>query len=150
MVTGCFNGIYQQDSDASNNAQTVRFSQLKYIGKRYYIDGINAKNVGTTKIFTTPNEGLNFYPLFARIFVEDAQTVIVAPIITIGTNSSTYDNILASFTLTELTVTNNFLNLIIDNAITFVSPNTDVFFRIGVAATATTLILAAEIYGDYR
>lgn len=63
--------------------------------------GIDAKTTGSTLLFTSESAAERFYPTMVTIEATVANTVLAVPILQIGTNSTSYNNILAATTLTR-------------------------------------------------
>lgn len=149
MTSGCVNGIYTQVSDADSSSQNVRYTQLAGSTIKYSVSSVNAKTTGSTKIITIPSGLGSFYPTSVRIVATAANTVIVPAIVQVGTNSSTYNNILAATTLTALTAVNLYQNYPLIVALTKVDAGTDIYVNVTTGATATTLTLTVSIIGDF-
>ncbi len=111
---------------------------------------INGKTTGSTLIGTTRSNGAErFYPQIAHIILASTTGFSAAPTITIGTNSSSYDNIVASTTLTGLNASNMFyaLSLIVPQS--SIAGSTGIYINVGTGATATTYTILALARGFY-
>lgn len=115
------------------------------------IKSIDGKAVAATKIGTTVNDGRKFIPMFA-IFHVTAATAIVTPCtLSIGTNSSTYNNILAATALTGMTAIDLVMQLGMNAAASsVVAANTDIFANITVGATGTSISIDVTLLGFYK
>lgn len=148
MTVGFVNGIANQSSNASQNGQCVRWDQAGSV--RYYLGSINAKNTGATTIFTTNNNGQIFYPSRIRIIVESANTITVPAIVSVGTVAGSYIDILPATTLTALVTTSLIQNYPLSVAISSIAANTAIAINVATGATATTLTIGVEVFGDYK
>ena len=116
--------------------------------EKIVLKGVNVKNTGSTLIGTTENGSSRFYPLFAIIEIATASIITVVGAASIGTNSSSYNNILAITTLTGLTAVNNILNLNLAGVVsTSVAPNTDIYLKVTTGFIATTATADVHLLG---
>lgn len=151
--TGLINGIYTQAADGSANGELIRVSQQKAVGSRYYIGNIDATTIAATKVFTTDNNGLNFYYQFSRIILESSSGVVLNSFVySLGSNASSYNNIVSNPGLSVLTTAGSFANQFPGGGIQIASiaPNTDIYINLTGAVTATTFRIGVEIFGDYK
>lgn len=139
---------------AMNQEIGVSSSLPIWIGAAYsqqILTGINLKTTGATKIFTTPNNGLRFYPDKVTFEITAATAITVAGAASVGTNASTYNNILSISTLTGAAAVNNILSFALDLVVTnSVAPNTDIYVNITLGITATSATGSVTILGHYR
>jgi hypothetical protein len=111
----------------------------------YTVTGLNMKSTGATTIFTT--EGERFHPLFCLAEITAASSLTIGASVSVGTNSSTFNNILAA-SVTGTTVNNmlpNALSALTDS----VAPGTAVKANISIAATGTSGTLSVSVIGFY-
>lgn len=112
--------------------------------------GVNLKNTGSTKIMTTENGNRNLY-LFAAHFESSAASSIVTPATAcIGTNSTSYNNILFATALTGLTGTGIHLPVSFNATSSVVPPNTDVFVNVTIASVGTSQTGNVILIGYYK
>lgn len=123
---------------------------MSYIEKQS-TTGINAKNTGTTTIYTTENGTRNFYPSRIRFICTAGTLITIVPTISIGTNASSYNNILAATSLTGLTSASNSISYNVDAlVIPVIAANTAIIANVTVGSTATTMTIEVHIFGDYE
>ena len=115
---------------------------------RYSVAGIDAKTTGNTTLFTT-DPGRVFVPIAVVAYCSAATAITVAATITIGTNSTAYDNLVASSILSGLTAAGLFTTPVYTLGATPVAPGTDVVLKIGTAATGTSQTIEIDIIGFY-
>lgn len=102
-------------------------------------------------VFTTENATRRFYPMFVVIKVTAANTIALVPTISMGTNASSYDNILTGYVLTNLSAVNKMVKADLSAvAIDSVAPNTGIYVNITSAATASTCTLSVTLVGYYE
>ena len=111
---------------------------------------IDAKTTGSTLLFTTKSNE-RFYPTSITMEVTAASVIVGVCTLSIGTNSATYNNILAATALTGMTAANkvvsmNLTSLVIDS----IAASTGVYVNITVGATATTKTIKITIHGYYE
>lgn len=110
---------------------------------------ITGTSSGSTVIGTTENGTERFYPIFALMELTNMSGLISVATISLGTNSSTYDNIIPATVLTNLNAVNKFLKLDITSATASVAANTAIRINISGVAVATTYTLKVTIIGYY-
>lgn len=122
------------------------------VDARGSVSAIDGKATGATLVLTTEDAGQRFYPTSLRVTATAADTVAVPAAISIGTNSTDYNNVLAITTLTNLITTNLAVNIPLSllAAITgSVAPATGIYVKVTTGATATTLTLRVDLRGEY-
>lgn len=115
-----------------------------------FVVTIDAKITGSTVI--NPTEGSRrFYPVFATFEIIAASAIVGVPTLSLGTNSSTYNNIMTATALTGLTSVNKILNT--SNLLTVVAdsvaPSTEIRVNVTVGAVSTTATLKVMLHGFY-
>jgi len=110
---------------------------------------ISGISTAATAIGTTENGSQKFHPMFAVFVVRTANTITLAPTVSIGTNASTYNNILPAAVLTGLTAAALTLILPITVASSNVSSNTQVFINV-TAGTAVAMTFDVHLFGFYQ
>lgn len=112
----------------------------------YRISSVNGLTQAATPIFTVP-AGKTFYPL--RVLVEPTTvTGLITPsVVSVGTNATNYNNIMASNALTGLTGTNTISQIAADLGAIAVAAGTQVFARVITAATADAYTLRIILIG---
>lgn len=113
---------------------------------------INAKNTGATAIYTLESTSLNFYPIMIIPRVVNISNVTTPPTASIGTNSTSYNNIatssLLSTVLAALSVGSGApYNASYSPALTGGSV---IYANISVGAIATTYSIQYDIVGYYN
>lgn len=116
----------------------------------FSITGLNATATGSTLIGTTLGGSQSFHPLFVVFKMTNANTITLVPIVSVGTNSALYNNVLALTTLTGLTATGIMLPSNVVAAIGSIPASTGIFVNVGTGATATTATLEVHVFGYYN
>jgi hypothetical protein len=109
------------------------------------MEGLDATSTGDTLFDTTG--GQYFYPLTLSISVTDIAGLVTPAVISMGTNSPNYNNIVAATTLTGLNAVNKILTVNVASLITSVPPETEIYVRVSVASVATTFAFRASMTG---
>jgi hypothetical protein len=117
------------------------------------INAISTLTAVATKIATTDNATVkNFYPTQAFIeCVSSAGSIVTVAIASIGTNATSYNNIIPATAMAGLTTLGVHSPLRTTGAMYVVPPGTDIYFNIAavpVGATAQTVNVYLE--GFYR
>lgn len=123
----------------------LHFKSLQIIS----IGNINAKTVASTSIFTTENGTRTFYCIGASIECTAATLVTTPMTASIGTNSTTFNNILPVTLMTGLNAVNLHLPLFLSASQATVAPNTGIFINITIGATATAQTITVHLLGFY-
>ena len=158
MMAPLSGGLYQKDNMAYNVANGIAvkdndimlYTQLKGTFFKAITKNIDAKVAAATLIYTTDGGSKRFHPAMIRVLVSAANTVTVVPTISIGTNASTYNDLLAATALTGMTNVNNMTNYNLVALLTSVAVNTGIYVNVSVGATATTCNIDVAIFGDYE
>lgn len=111
--------------------------------------GINGKTIGDTTILTVPIGGPRFLPLKLIVFGSLLQFPITPPIVSLGTNSPNFDNIVPATLLSLAAAGSNAFQLIdIPTGAVVVAANDEALvFRVSVAAIATNYIMHVGVLG---
>jgi len=117
---------------------------------RFRTGTIDATATGATTIFTTDPESRSrkFIVTRAVIRLVNVNTLTIPPIISIGTNSSTYNNIIAATTLTSALTDTQFQGTILAAA-PVVASGTAIKVNVSTGATATACTFAVDLWGYY-
>lgn len=116
------------------------------------MNSINAKNTGNTLIYTLEASGLNFYPfgIVPRATGVGISGVTLGPSISVGSNSTAYDNIasasLLGNVLSALTGGNSLSSSVNSPAL---AGGTAIYAKVSVGAVATNYTLKYDILGYY-
>jgi hypothetical protein len=108
--------------------------------------GIDATTGGAVSLFTTENNGRRFIVVSINVVCTAANTASVGASVSIGTNSASYNNIVA-IAATSLTSANTFLGLTILPV--SIAPNTAVKVNITTPAIAISQSLRVDLVGYY-
>jgi hypothetical protein len=116
---------------------------------------VDAKTVAATKIITLPNTVFRFVAIAAHIEVVTLTgTVVVQPSLSIGTNSTAYNNLFTSSILTGTLTAVGLMSpaaLSVANAIAPLAGGTDVYARVNIATTgATVYALTIDLMGYFK
>lgn len=112
---------------------------------------VNGKNTGTTTIYTLEGSGsLNFYPTQVVLRAVSITGAAIKPTLSIGTNSSNYDNIASGSMLNTVTsllgITSQPQNVATSPAL---PSGTDIKVNVTIGATATAYTFKIDILGYY-
>lgn len=114
----------------------------------YNDTNVNLKNTGATLLFTQPNTQSSYFPFRIRVFSGNVSGITGAPTISIGTNASSYNNILAATALTGLTTAGTYIDYAPTYPLAPIAFNTSVFVNVTIGATGTTFGARIAIYMD--
>lgn len=119
--------------------------------RKMSVSGIDGKVLASTLLGTTENLGKNFRAHRLIVEITAANTIAIVPAISVGTNSTDYNNILAITTLTGLSAVNKIISVDLGLvAMDSVAPNTGIYLKVTTGATATTCTFRAALVGDYE
>lgn len=116
--------------------------------KLFQVYGIDGTSTGSTLIGTTAASD-TFVPISIIAQLTSTTGFVTAASISIGTNSSSYNNILAITALTGVNANNYILNIPITTAIASIAASTGMYVKVTTGATATTYVLSISIMGYY-
>jgi hypothetical protein len=108
---------------------------------------VNLKNTGSTLIFTQSDSTKLFFPHRIYVFSSNVSGAVTPPTLSIGTNSSTFNNILST-AAPALSVAGTYLVFNLTTAIAPITSGTQVFVNVTVGASATTYGARFAIFGD--
>lgn len=115
------------------------------------VRGVNGKTVASTLVGTTRNDARKFISTLAVIHATVANAITVPPTISIGTNGTSYNNLLAAATLTGMTSVDNYLCFTLGGSVlSAVAANTGIYANISAGATGTSMTLDIAIFGFYK
>jgi hypothetical protein len=121
--------------------------------ERFPKTNISLLSSASTQIGTTENGTEMFYPLLAvcEIMSSNVTVLTVPAIVSVGTNSPNYNNIVPATTLTSLYTLNSIMYPTLATIATSVPANTGIFVKVTAATvTGSTLNLRITLLGDYR
>lgn len=108
------------------------------------------KSTGATAIQTSENGTQRFMPLQVIIECTAASAIVGAATISVGTNASSYNNLLAATALTGVTAANNMLGFNLPLVATSsVAANTAINVNVTLAATGTSQVARVDVLGYY-
>ena len=112
--------------------------------------GVDLTAAASSKIFTT-DAGLRFIPTQVVAEITTADTIAVAPTISVGTNAATYNDILTASALTGLTAVNKMLGFGLTAAAgTSVAASVDIYVKVTTGATAVACVGRIDVIGYYQ
>jgi len=111
------------------------------------LKGVNAKATGNTLIAVT-DANMRFAVISTNYAAATLTGAATGPTFSIGTNSTTFDNIRASSVWSPTTV-NKKLGQAPASTTISVAPGTSIFLRITSAATSTTMTMDVIVSGVY-
>lgn len=109
---------------------------------------VNMKNTGATFIFKQQDTTKLFFPLKIRIYMNNASGVVSPATISIGTNASSYNNILIATALTGVSASGTFIDFNPTFPLAPIQNDTDIYVNVTVGANATTFSGRLAIYGN--
>ncbi len=111
---------------------------------------VNGKTTGAIKVFTTENVPLNFYPVLVTYRAVSVTGVTTPPTISVGTNTSSYNNISSGSLLSTLLATLGATSGQTINAVSMpITASTDIYANVTIGALATTYTIYVEVIGFY-
>ena len=110
------------------------------------VKNIDATTMGTTNIFSSLTS--NFRPLAYIVDLTSVSGYVSAPNITIGSNSASYDNLLASTSL-SLTSANTSEVIPCAGVISDIGSSTEIVLNVSAAADASTYLINITVIGFY-
>lgn len=113
------------------------------------VSSVDGKTAASTTIGTTEAGG-RFVPLYANIQLQSTTGFAVVASLSIGTNSTNFDNILPITALTSVSSANLMINVPLVAVISSVAPSTAISVKITTPATATTYVLRVTLVGWYN
>jgi len=113
------------------------------------LSSFNGKTTGPVKVGTTANGTQSFYPLILVTAITSASAIITPMTLSLGTNASSYNNLIAATLMTGLTSLSQMLQTGVTGAVGKVAPGTDVYINVTSGATATTATAEAHLIGYY-
>lgn len=120
--------------------------QLERITKK----AINGAALASTLIGATRAGSGRFHPVFATFEVSAANAIISVTSLSIGTNATTYDDILAITALTGLSSLNKMLKTSILTALSSIAASTDIYVKVTTVAVATECKIDISLWGYYE
>jgi hypothetical protein len=114
------------------------------------VTGVSATAIAATQIGTTENGTQSFHPLYVVFVMNAASSLTIAGAASVGTNSSTYNNVIAITTLTGLTTIGQMLPVPIVTAIGKIAANTAIFVNVTTGATGTSGTIDIHVIGFYQ
>lgn len=116
---------------------------------------LNGKATGSTLIYTVPPTSFRFVPVGAHVeAIAATGTGILSPSVSVGTNSTAYNNIFTSTLLSSLLASAGLVQpsaLSIANAVTPLTNGAQIFANVNAAATGyTTYTFQVDILGYYK
>lgn len=119
------------------------------------IANVDGKTVANTKIITVPPTSFRFVPLAIHVeYLTITGTVGLAPTVSVGTNSTAYNNIATSSGLTTLLASVGLTSpsaFTAANNVTPLAGSTDVYARVSVGATLySAYTIRLDMFGYYE
>jgi hypothetical protein len=112
---------------------------------------VDAKTVAATQIITTDNGGQRFVPVMVMFEIASATLLTVTCTLSVGTNATSYNDILGTTVLTGLTAVNKVLSVnLATTAVSSVAVNTAIFVNITTGVTATAATMDVHLLGFYQ
>jgi hypothetical protein len=121
---------------------------------KFTLEGINGKTVASSKIATT-DPARAFIVTGVVIRCTAASAITIAASASVGTNSASFNNIIAATVLAGVTAANKAVSsdpsgsLTVLEAGIVIPPNTDIDIKITNAATGTSQTLGVDVLGYY-
>lgn len=111
---------------------------------------MNGKTTGATLMGTTENGPLTFIPMFASIHCTNGTAITITPTLSIGTNSTSFNNIVPATLLSVLSAAGVFTNPTLAASGAAVPANTSISVNITIGAVATTMTIDIHLFGYYK
>lgn len=115
--------------------------------------GIDAKTAAASAVFTTENGTRRFYPQWVLVEASaQSGSITSVMLLSVGTNSTAFDNIMAITTMTGVSAINTkLMTMLTATGLTSVAPNTAIDVKvttaaIGVGATQSFKIVLGGFY----
>ena len=122
--------------------------------ERFPKGSISLLSSGATLLGTTENGTENFYPMLYAVAIQSSNfSVLATPaVISIGTNSPNYNNILSGVTLTGSYLVNQVISSSIGGTVySAVAPNTGIYVKVTpLIGTGTAVAAHVTLLGDYH
>lgn len=113
------------------------------------IPTITATTTGATLLYTTENGTRKFYCVAISLECTTATLVTIPPTVSIGTNSTSYNNIMVTTLATGLLATALHFPIPINTASTVIPANTGIYVNVTTGATATAQTITVHLVGFY-
>lgn len=107
---------------------------------------VNGKNSGSTIMQKSSPLG-KFYPMNVSFELVSVSGLVTASTVSLGSNSATYNNIMAATLLTNLTTALDIRNITLNTGLVTLAANTDVYLNVTGVATATTFNFNVYLLG---
>lgn len=118
--------------------------------QRVNVITVDLKSAASTLLYTTLSNGLRFVPVKVVAEVTAADTIAVVASLSIGTNATSYNDILAISALTGLSAVNKIIEFSpLAAAISSIAGNTGIYVKVTTGATATTCTGRIHLFGLY-
>lgn len=128
---------------------------MTYLGKSglkvLTATGIDGKTLGSTLIQTTA-PGLRFVPTVINMELTTVSGFVSAPSVSIGTNSTDYNNLLSITSLSFVDTANEFVVYNIEDVVASpfsIAASTGIYLKVTTAAVGTTYTMRATVLGFY-
>lgn len=105
---------------------------------------VDGKSTGNTAVFTAPQ---GFVVFGIQVVNTNVSGVITPAVVSIGSNSSSYNNILNAAVLTNFGAVNSVLNLTNTNPSVHLQTDDVVYIKVSVAAIATSFSFQVLLIG---
>lgn len=129
------------------NVESINFTP----NIRFQSFDINGKSVANTFLAAAYNvAGKPFFPKNVLFYVKNSTLLTVGPTISLGTNSPSYNNILAAGVLGATQANKMLIQPIADLQVDAVQPGEQMYLRVSVAALATAFTFDAYVEGFYN
>lgn len=113
------------------------------------VSNVDGTAAASTTIGTTEGSG-RFVPLYINVQLQSVTGFAITASISIGTNSTDFNNIMPITALTSLDTANEIINLPLVAVISSVAASTAISVKITTPATATTYVVRISIVGWYN
>lgn len=113
------------------------------------VSNVDGTTAASTTIGTTEGSG-RFIPLYANVQLQSTTGFAVVASLSIGTNSTDFNNIVPITALTSVSSANLMVNIPLVSVISSVAASTAISVKITTPATATTYVLRVTLVGWYN
>lgn len=131
----------------------IVFAGIANAQRLHKIERGNLSGTALTSIYlTTLNGGeaqSRFVPMYAQVITDTVSGLVSVATISLGTNATDYNNVVAASAMTGLTSANLFMPITIASGASSIAHGTDLYVKVTVAAVGTTYKFRVILWGYY-
>lgn len=126
------------------------FNMSYNLPKSIVVESVSAIDGTAAAASTILTPGSRFYPISVTFELTSVSGFAVVASASVGTNSTSFNNILAITALTSVSTANNILTVPLSSVIASVAASTAIAVKVTTPATATTYVLKVSLLGYYE